>query len=58
VFTLVLAEILRARFEVPPWLFGSLVVYALGTTVLPTLLFRTPPPEFDTPTAPPVEPTS
>jgi Kef-type K+ transport system membrane component KefB len=56
VFTLVLAQILRAQFECPPWLFGALVVYALGTTLLPTLVFRAPPPEFDTPMAPPGPP--
>jgi Kef-type K+ transport system membrane component KefB len=54
VFTLVLAEIIRSRFESPPWLFGALVVYAIGTTLLPTLLFRAPPPDFDAPSAPPL----
>jgi Kef-type K+ transport system membrane component KefB len=47
VFTLVLAEILRTSFEAPPWTFGALVVYAIGTTLLPTILFRAPPPEYD-----------
>lgn len=40
VFTLVLAEILRERFEVPEWLVGALVVYAVLNTLLPGFLVR------------------
>jgi Kef-type K+ transport system membrane component KefB len=40
VFTLVLAEILRQRFDLPPALFGGLVVYALGSTLMPGFLLR------------------
>lgn len=56
VFTLVIAGILRETFAISPVLFGGLVVYALGTTLLPSLILRTPPPEFDSPEAPPLTP--
>ncbi len=35
VFTLVLAEILRERFDIPPWLFGALTIYAIVGTLIP-----------------------
>jgi Kef-type K+ transport system membrane component KefB len=54
VFTLVIAGILRERFEISPTLFGGLVVYALGTTLLPALILKSPPLEFDSPEAPPL----
>jgi len=54
VFTLVLAGILRERYGIHSTLFGALVVYALGTTLLPALLLKTPPLEFDSPEAPPL----
>lgn len=59
VFTLVLAEIMRDRYGLSPHLFGALVVFALVNTVLPGVILRAPPPEFDEPEAPrdePVEP--
>jgi Kef-type K+ transport system membrane component KefB len=37
VFTLVLAEILRETFAIPPWLYGGLVIYAIGSTLVPVL---------------------
>jgi Kef-type K+ transport system membrane component KefB len=40
VFTLVLAAILRERFAIPEWLFGGLVIYAIGTTLVPVLMLR------------------
>lgn len=40
VFTLVLADILRERFDPPPMLVGALVVYALVNTLLPAILMR------------------
>jgi Kef-type K+ transport system membrane component KefB len=47
VFTLVLADVLRARFEVPVELVGGLVAYALLNTVLPPLVLRhLPVPEY------------
>jgi Kef-type K+ transport system membrane component KefB len=39
IFTLVIAEILRARGDIDPEVFGSLLTYAVLNTVLPTLLF-------------------
>ncbi|HET9513467.1 MAG TPA: cation:proton antiporter, partial [Gemmatimonadales bacterium] len=47
VFTLVIAQILRDNYVLPPLLYGGLVVYALGTTIIPSLGYRTPPPEFE-----------
>ena len=52
VFGLVVAGILRDRFAAPPWLVGGLVVYTIGTTVLPSLLLRRPPGELVRPRAP------
>lgn len=46
VFTLVVIDILRERFAVPPFVLGGLVVYMLANTLLPSLLLRTPPVEF------------
>jgi Kef-type K+ transport system membrane component KefB len=37
VFTLVIAQILRDGFAIPPELFGGLIVYALCTTLLPVV---------------------
>jgi len=51
VFTLVLAEILRERFAVPRAVFGGLIVYAVVNTVIPGLLLKLPPPEFEEPHA-------
>lgn len=42
IFTLVLAGILRERFHIPDALFGALLLYAALTTLLPSLVFRTP----------------
>lgn len=52
VFGLVIAEILRDRFAAPPALFGGVVLYTLGTTVIPAFFFRRPLPEFTEPHAP------
>ncbi len=52
VFTIVIAEILQERFELSPTLYGALIVFALVNTVLPGLVLRVPPPEFDAPGAP------
>lgn len=49
VFSLVLAELAAAQPGVPPFLPGSLVVYAIGNTLVPALAFRTAP-VFDAPT--------
>ncbi len=47
VFTLVIAGILRAEFAISSMIYGGLVIYAVVTTMLPSLLHRAPPPEFD-----------
>lgn len=49
VFTLVIAEIIRDKFPVPIGVYGGLVVYALVNTMIPSLVFRAPPPEFGSP---------
>jgi Kef-type K+ transport system membrane component KefB len=46
VFTLVIAEILAQQGVVPRAVFGGLVIYALGTTLIPGFALRTPPIEF------------
>ena len=40
VFTLVLAEILHAQFEIPGALFGGLILYTVLNTMLPSLLLN------------------
>jgi len=52
VFTLVIAEILRDAFAAPGWLFGGLVIYALGNTLVPGLVLHVPSPELDNPGVP------
>jgi Kef-type K+ transport system membrane component KefB len=52
VFGLVVAEILRDRFAVPAPLFGGIMIYTIGTTLIPALLMRQPLPDFETPHAP------
>lgn len=54
VFTLVIVHILRERFAAPPEVLGGLVLYAVATTVLPSILVRVPPPDFDSPALPPL----
>ena len=55
VFTLVLAGILRDRYQVSPMVFGGLIVYTLLNTVLPGLQLHVPPPEFEEPHAPQID---
>mgnify|MGYP000648421922 CR=1 FL=1 len=38
VFGLVIANILKTKFQIPTFLYGALIVYTLGTTLLPILL--------------------
>ncbi|MCC6747474.1 MAG: cation:proton antiporter [Deltaproteobacteria bacterium] len=52
VFTLVIAQVLRDRFEVSSDVFAGLILYALVNTVIPSLFFRSQTPEFETPEAP------
>jgi len=56
VFGLVIAEILRDRFAVPPAIFGGLVLYTLATTILPAVAIRRRLPGFVEPRAPQLEP--
>lgn len=42
VFTLVLADILYNRFQIPGALFGALILYTTLNTLLPSLVLRTP----------------
>lgn len=53
VFTLVLAGILRDRLGAPPEVVGGLVIYTVANTLIPGLVFRAPPAEFETPQAGP-----
>ncbi len=50
VFTIVLAEILRDRFQLAPQLFGALIIFTIVNTVIPGILLRIPPPTIETPT--------
>jgi Kef-type K+ transport system membrane component KefB len=52
VFGLVIAEIMRDRFAAPPALFGGMILYTLGTTLIPAIFLRRPLPEFTQPHAP------
>ncbi len=56
VFTIVLAEILRDRFHLSPTLFGALITFTLGNTLVPGFLLRMPTPRFESPEMPPLEP--
>ncbi|HSB55510.1 MAG TPA: cation:proton antiporter [Gemmatimonadales bacterium] len=56
VFTLVIADILRERPEVPPSLIGALVVFTTFITILPGLILRLPPVTYDQPHLYPLPP--
>ncbi len=56
VFTLVIAQILRELFSVPPAVFGGLIIYALVTTMIPSFVFRAPAPAFESPQILPLDP--
>lgn len=47
VFTLVIAGILRDRFQMPPEIVGGLILYTLLTSLIPGLVFRQPIPELE-----------
>lgn len=49
VFTLVVADILREQPGVPPALIGGLVLYTVLVTLVPGLLLRLPPVDYDLP---------
>lgn len=48
VFSIVIALILRERFQISNGLFGGIIVYALANTLLPSFVFRLPVQELDT----------
>lgn len=54
VFTLVTAEVLRDHFAVERWLFGGLVIYTIGNTLLPGFVLRLPEAQLDDPDLPAV----
>jgi len=47
IFALVIADILHTEFGLPDALFGGLVVYAMVSTIVPTLLLKTAAARFD-----------
>lgn len=47
VFTLVIVEILRTSFDVPPHVRGGLIVYAIISTMVPSIWLRRPEPAFE-----------
>jgi len=49
VFSLVIAEILRIKFEEPLYIYGSIWIYALVNTMLPGFVLRIPPIDFESP---------
>ncbi|HRC88217.1 MAG TPA: cation:proton antiporter, partial [Thermoanaerobaculia bacterium] len=53
VFTLVIADILRERFELSQTLFGALIVFTIVNTLLPGWVLRIPPLELESLHAPP-----
>lgn len=55
VFSLVLAEILKDRFQVSSYVFGGLIVYTIGNTLLPGFFFRQASAKFDLPQLKPLE---
>ncbi len=52
VFTLVIGSILHDQFALPNELYGTLLVFTLTNTLIPGLILRTPPPQFEAPTLP------
>ena len=56
VFGLVIAGILRERFQVSSVLFGALVLYTLLVTIIPAVVFRSRLPDYAAPHAPPPGP--
>jgi hypothetical protein len=49
VFSLVIAEILKIKFAVPLYIYGSIWIYALVNTMLPGFILRIPPVDFESP---------
>ena len=49
VFTLVLVDILRTQFSAPPVMLGALIFYTIINTMLPSIILKEKPIEFDQP---------
>ncbi|MEZ4846753.1 MAG: cation:proton antiporter [Bdellovibrionota bacterium] len=49
VFTLVLVDILRTQFAAPPVMLGALIFYTIINTMLPSIILKEKPIEFDQP---------
>ena len=47
VFTIVIAAILRERFDAPAPLVGGLILYTLVNTIVPSFVLHTPPVEYE-----------
>ncbi|MEZ4704104.1 MAG: cation:proton antiporter [Bdellovibrionota bacterium] len=47
VFTLVIAQILRDQFHLESFIFGGLVLYAILNTLIPSMIFQDPTPDFE-----------
>lgn len=47
VFTLVIASILKERFDISSAVFGGLIIYAIGTAMVPGLILRFVAPGYD-----------
>lgn len=54
VFGLVIAGILRDRYDAPPVLTGAVIFYTVASTLIPSLVLRVPPPDFEHPVALPL----
>jgi Kef-type K+ transport system membrane component KefB len=52
VFSLVIADILKERFAVPVFVYGAIWIYALINTLIPGIVLKIPPPDFESPHLP------
>lgn len=54
VFTLVIAGILKDKYDISGSLFGGLIIYSILNTILPSMVLRTPLPNYQEPNIPEV----
>lgn len=47
VFSLVIAGILKEKYSIPGYIYGGIVFYAIFNTLLPSLIFKSPAPEYE-----------
>ncbi len=47
VFTLVLVQILKDQFNAPPFVLGAMIIYTICNTILPAIIFKERPVEFE-----------